>query len=396
MRTISIVGLGYVGLPLSVSASKANFIVNGIDTDIKKIELIKSGVSPIGDVESTDLKELVDLGKLLVSSNFDGIAKSEIVVICVPTPLNDEREPDFSFIEKSAHSISKFLKAGTLVVLESTVQPGTTREVLIPLIVKYSGLASNQFDFAYSPERIDPSNKVWTLFNTPKVVSGFDKQATDRTIEFYSHFVDLIVEAPNIEVAELAKLLENSFRFINISFINEFTLLCEKLKIDVNKVIEVSSTKPYGFMPFFPSLGVGGHCIPVDPVYLSDISKKTGVASRFIDLAVEVNAEIPSRVVDKAKSMLGNLDGQRILVIGVAYKSNVSDTRETPAEALIAELQEQGAEVLWHDDLVRTWGNSKSEPLGTNYDLAIIATHHDYLDLKKLGDVPILNTRSSI
>lgn len=396
MNLVSVVGLGYVGLPLAIAAAKSGILVHGIDSNTEKIDCIQSGISPIEDIESTDIKELLDSEKLTVSSNFDKIADSEIVIICVPTPLDKNRKPDLSFIYNSAKSIARYLKENTLIILESTVQPGTTREVLIPSIVDFSGLNKNQIDFAYSPERIDPSNKQWTLANTPKVVSGLDQKATDRTIKFYSQFINRVIEAPTIEIAELAKLLENSFRFINISFINEFKLFCDKLRIDVSQVIDVSSTKPYGFMPFFPSLGVGGHCIPIDPVYLSEASKAIGVSSRFIDLAVEVNNEIPNHIVERVKVRLGNLNKKRILIIGVAYKPNISDTRETPAEALILKLQEQGANVFWHDDLVKFWNGNKSVDLDSSYDLAILVTPHDYIDLVKLESVPILNTRSLI
>lgn len=396
MTTIAIIGLGYVGLPLAISACKSGHIVNGIDIDSEKIKLIKSGISPIVDIKNSDIKELQMLGQLIVSNDFSSVAQSEIIIICVPTPLNNKRKPDFSYIEKSASSLAKFLKKDSLVILESTVQPGTTRNMLIPLILEYSNLPEEQLDFAYSPERIDPTNEKWTIENTPKVVSGLNSKSLSRASKFYRSFVDSVIEVSSFELAEITKLLENTFRFINISFINEFALLCEKLSLDVNKVIELASTKPYGFMPFTPSLGVGGHCIPVDPIYLSDISKKIGSSSRFIDLAVEINSEMPLHIVERAKTLIGTLDKKRILVVGVAYKPNVSDTRETPVEILIYYLKKNGAQVYWHDDLVKDWNDSKSEPLNSDFDLAILATHHDYLDLTKLEEVPILNTRGSI
>jgi UDP-N-acetyl-D-glucosamine dehydrogenase len=248
----------------------------------------------------------------------------------------------------------------------------------------------------YSPERIDPSNKKWNLKNTPKIVAGLNPIATKQARDFYSKFVDNIVECESPEVAELAKLLENTFRYVNISFINELSIFCRSLGVDINQVIAAASTKPYGFMPFYPSIGVGGHCIPVDPLYLSDKARTLGVQTKFIDLADEINTQMPNFFVKAASERIGGLRGKKVLVIGVSYKPNIADVRETSVTALIFGLREEGAKVFWHDDLVKEWNKEKSNPLDQGYDLAILATPHDYLDLTKLGDVPILNTRGSI
>jgi UDP-N-acetyl-D-glucosamine dehydrogenase len=260
---------------------------------------------------------------------------------------------------------------------------------------KESGLSRDQFLVAYSPERIDPMNKKFTIKNTPKLVAGLTVEAAVMAKEFYSNFIDQVDVCDSLEVAETAKLLENSFRLVNISFINELAMFCQKIGIDVNDVIKAASTKPYGFMPFYPSVGVGGHCIPVDPLYLAQAARAVGAPSRFIELADEINLGMPTYFVGRASEMLGGLKDKKVLVIGVSYKPNVADVRETPVEALISGLKKSGAVVSWHDDLVKRWNGESSVALGSGFDLAILATPHDYLDLSLLGNVPVLNTRGS-
>jgi UDP-N-acetyl-D-glucosamine dehydrogenase len=283
-----------------------------------------------------------------------------------------------------------------LVIIESTIEPGTTRNILLPILKRISGLRDNDFDLAYSPERIDPSNKDWTIANTPKLVSGLTKKSETRAKEFYSQFIEKVIICSSLEVAETAKLLENSFRLINISFVNEISKFCRKLGISINDVISAASSKPYGFMPFFPSIGVGGHCIPVDPIYLASSAAEVDAPMRMIDLADQINQEMPNYFINIAEEKLISLSGKRILVVGVSYKPNIADTRETPIKALIKGLLIKEAQVFWHDDLVKEWNGEKSVALSNEYDLAILATPHAYLDLTKLGDVPILNTRGSI
>jgi UDP-N-acetyl-D-glucosamine dehydrogenase len=393
--TISVIGLGYVGLPLAISAAQSGYEVYGIDVDQVKVDLIKSGKSPVEDISDPEIQNAVS-GKLKLGSDFSPIQDSSVVLICVPTPLDVGRKPDLSLIDAAVKSFAKYLSKSTLVILESTVQPGTTRDYLVSLISKYSGLTASDFNVAYSPERIDPSNKKWNLKNTPKIVAGLNPTATKQTRDFYSKFVDNIVECESPEVAELAKLLENTFRYVNISFINELSMFCRSFGVDINQVIAAASTKPYGFMPFYPSIGVGGHCIPVDPLYLSDKARAIGVQSKFIDLADEINTQMPDFFVKIAKERLGGLRGKKVLVIGVSYKPNVADVRETPVEALIFGLRAEGAQVFWHDDLVKEWNEEKSSPLDQSYDLAILATPHDYLNLKQIGSSPLINTRGSI
>jgi UDP-N-acetyl-D-glucosamine dehydrogenase len=393
--TISVIGLGYVGLPLAISAAQSGYKVYGIDVDQVKVDLIKSGKSPVEDISDSEIQNAVS-GKLKLGSDFSPIKESSIVVICVPTPLDVNRKPDLSLIDAAVKSFAKHLTKSTLVILESTVQPGTTRDYLVSLISKYSALTWNDFNVAYSPERIDPANKTWNLKNTPKIVAGLNPTATKQARDFYSKFVDNIVECESPEVAELAKLLENTFRYVNISFVNELSMFCRSFGVDINQVIAAASTKPYGFMPFYPSIGVGGHCIPVDPLYLSDKARTMGVQSKFIDLADEINTQMPNFFVKIAKERLDGLRGKKVLVIGVSYKPNVADVRETPVEALIFGLRAEGAQVFWHDDLVKEWNEEKSSPLDQSYDLAILATPHDYLNLKQIGSSPLINTRGSI
>ncbi len=393
---ISVIGQGYVGLPLAIHAAESGYLVAGIDLDDLKIQEIKSGNSTIEDISSERLLTQINSDQYSISKDFSKIKDSSIILICVPTPLDVNRKPDLSYVTKAISEISKHLCPGSLVILESTVEPGTTRNLLLPNLLKETGFKPEQIDVAFSPERIDPTNKVWNLTSTPKVVSGVTEVAKKRAVEFYKKFINVIIECESPEVAETAKLLENSFRLINISFINEMAKFCHKLGVDINEVITAASTKPYGFMPFHPGLGVGGHCIPVDPVYLSHKARSLGSSTSLIDLAISINGSMPDFFISEAEKKVSSLKDCKILVIGVAYKPNISDSRETPVLSLINGLRKRNASVFWHDDLVKEWNGEKSVALSSEYDLAILATPHDYLDLTKIGNVPILNTRGSI
>lgn len=393
---VCVVGQGYVGLPLALAIAESDYSVIGVDVDAQKVKELNSGISGISDVSNESLRSCIDSKNYRASTDFSVVKDACIIIICVPTPITESKLPDLGYLESAIILISKYLSPNTLVIIESTVEPGTTREFVLPLIEKESSMNNEHFHLAFSPERIDPSNKKWNVKNTPKLVSGFTKVSCEMAIHFYSKFITDVVRCDSLEVAETAKLLENSFRFINISFINEFAVFCKLMKIDINSVINAANTKPYGFMPFYPSIGVGGHCIPIDPLYLANKAREIGASTRFIDLADSVNQEIPIYFAEKAEEKIGKLVGKKILVVGVSYKPNVSDTRETPVAALISCLEEKGAEVLWHDELVKMWNGKKSVALTDNFDLAILATPHDYLDLTSLGKVPILNTRGSI
>ena len=393
---VTIVGQGYVGLPLAIASAKAGYRVYGLDSNESRINQLKKGYSFIADLNQLELEIALNSNLYIPTLEEHVISDSDVILICVPTPLNYERKPDLALLIDACKTVGKYLSANSLVIIESTIEPGTCRNVILPILTQESGLNADEFYLAYSPERIDPSNDKWTVTNTPKVVSGYTKISAQKTLDFYSKFIDSLVECESMEVAETAKLLENSFRLINISFINEIAIFCQKLGIDVNQVISAAATKPYGFMPFYPSIGVGGHCIPVDPLYLANKAREIGAPTRFIDLADQINQEMPGYFVGRAEEKIGRLKSKKIIVIGVSYKPNVVDVRETPVIALILGLKNKGAEVFWHDELVQEWNGEKSIGLSSDYDLAILATPHDYLDLTKLGNVPILNTRGSI
>jgi UDP-N-acetyl-D-glucosamine dehydrogenase len=393
---VTVVGQGYVGLPLAITASQSGYTVYGLDNNDEKVALLKSGKSIIEDLSDEILKKSVDSKKYLPTVDQSIISESDVILICVPTPLSNNHQPDLDALGNATATVGKNLKAGALVIVESTIEPGTCRNILLSILLKESGLKLGQFELAYSPERIDPTNKKWGISNTPKLVAGLTENAAKRAGEFYGKFIDSITICSSLEIAETAKLLENSFRLVNISFINELAIFCQKIGIDIIEVISAAATKPYGFMPFYPSIGAGGHCIPVDPIYLANAAKVVGAPSRFIELADQINQEMPGYFVGRAEEKLGSLKAKKVLVVGVSYKPNVADVRESPVEGLIAGLKQKSAHVSWHDDLVKEWNGEKSIALGNDFDLAILATPHAYLDLTKLGDVPILNTRGSI
>jgi UDP-N-acetyl-D-glucosamine dehydrogenase len=396
LGNVSIIGQGYVGLPLALASAKVGFKVTGIDSNIEIVEKLNKGQSTIKDIPSSTLQEVILPGNYSASNTYDSIADANIVIVCVPTPLNSTNKPDLSYLESAVGSMTTFIKENTLIIIESTVAPETTRKIVLPLIKNLIEPQNKTFHLAFSPERIDPSNQKWNIFNTPKLVAGLTELSCEMACTFYSSFVSNVIKCNSLEIAETAKLLENSFRFINISFVNQISMFCGKLGIDINEVISAASTKPYGFMPFYPSAGVGGHCIPVDSLYLSDKAREIGSTLTFIDLAEVTNEAMPLYFVEKAAKKLGDLRNKNILVLGVAYKPNVSDVRETPAEQLISLLRNRGAHVFWHDELVVEWNGERSVNISKDYDLAILVTLHDSFDLTQLGDVPVLNTRGSL
>ena len=393
---ITVVGQGYVGLPLAIAAGNAGYTVYGLDNNVEKINSLVSGISVIEDLTDDVIKESIDSNRYQPTTDIGVVADSEVVLICVPTPLSPDHKPDLEVLISAITNVGKNLTAESLVIIESTIEPGTCRNILLPILLKESGLKLGEFEIAYSPERIDPTNKKWGIGNTPKLVAGLTDNAAKRAEKFYEKFIDSITICSSLEIAETAKLLENSFRLVNVSFINEVAIFCQKIGIDITEVISAAATKPYGFMPFYPGVGVGGHCIPVDPIYLANAAKAVGVPSRFIELADQINQEMPGYFVGRAEEKIGGLQAKKVLVVGVSYKPNVADVRESPVESLITGLKQKGAQVSWHDDLVKDWNGEKSVELSSEFDLAIIATPHDYLDLLKLGNIPILNTRGSI
>lgn len=394
-QNVVVVGQGYVGLPLAIAAANAGYDVIGIDSDDNKVKQLNSGYPIIEDITQQEINDVLAKNSYRASVKLNPLEGPTIYLICVPTPLDGYRKPDMSHIQGAAKTIAKVLKPGDLVILESTVKPGATRNYLLPILVNESGLDSKSFYLAFSPERIDPRNEQWNLRNTPKIISGIDEKSMLLAIEFYSKFIEKLVKCDSLEVAEMAKLLENTFRLINISFVNELSVFCNKVGIDITKVIAAATTKPYGFTPFYPSIGIGGHCIPVDPVYLLTNALDNEASLNMVEAALNVNNVMPRYFASWAEKEIGSLNKKKILVIGVAYKANISDVRETPAESLVLELKTKGANVSWHDDLVKVWKGEKSVELSDDFDLAIIAARHDYIDLTKIGKVPILNLRGS-
>jgi len=390
---VAIVGQGYVGLPLSIAAIGAGHLVFGIDNNLALVQSLVSGESPIEDVSNSQLKSALNSG-LSLSQSFEIAAECSVIIICVPTPLDETGNPDISILKSAVTSLAAFIEPGAMIIIESTVAPGTTRDLVTPILEKELGRGN--FDLVYSPERVDPLNKKWNLKNTPKLVAGINEKSLKRALEFYSGFISNLVPGSSIEVIETAKLLENSFRLVNISFINEFSVLCDALGINAREVIDAAASKPYGFMPFYPGAGVGGHCIPVDPIYLASTARSVGSPLRFIELARDINLAMPAYFVGKSIEKLGSLTGKKIIIIGLAYKANVSDIRESAAIKLIDLLRGAGADVDWHDEIVGSWQGETSSPITEAYDLAIVVTSHENLDLTTLGSVPIIDTKGGI
>ena len=386
---VSIIGQGYVGLPLAMAVAQAGHEVVGIDLDQSLIERLKAGKSPIVDLTDDQITSAIKTGRYSLTNNFGAVETSDVVVICVPTPLDSANKPDFSFLIRALNSIADHLQPNVLIINESTVSPGTTRGLIKETLDK-TGVP---YELAYSPERIDPANKKWTVTNTPKMVAGLTPEAAQRACAFYKTFIDSVTIGSSLEVIETAKLLENSFRLVNISFTNEIAQFCAAMNIDVREVVDAAATKPYGFMPFYPGAGVGGHCIPVDPSYLVSKAQEIGAPTRFIELANELNRSLASYFTGVASGILGGLTGKKILVVGVAYKPEVADVRETPAEGLIHELRAKGAKVSWHDELVQDWNGEKSVELTPDFDLAILVNPHSNTNMSALGSTRILNTR---
>ena len=386
---VAVIGQGYVGLPLAIAANVAGFEVIGIDSDAERISILSSGTSPIEDVSSAEISKALGNG-YSVSESISDVKGCDIVIFCLPTPLDSESKPDLTILYSGIKEAAAHISAGTLVIMESTIAPGATREEIYPLLSQNCG--HGNFELVYSPERIDPKSAKWNVSNTPKLVAGLSENATKRAKDFYAKFVDDIRIFASVEVVETAKLLENSFRLVNISFINEISMLCSKLGIDVMEVIKAASSKPYGFMPFYPSAGVGGHCIPVDPMYLADKAQTVGVPLKSIDVAHQINEAMPEFYVGRCVEILGNLSGKKILIVGLSYKSNVSDVREGASEKLIGLLRKGGAMVSWHDEIVGSWQGENSSALSGDFDLAILVTIHNGVDLSLLGKTPVLNT----
>jgi len=372
---VSIIGQGYVGLTISLFAGE-KFNVVGLDKNPRVVSQLNKGISHIEGVSGQALKDLISKGNYLATSIESDIVDSDVVVIAVPTPLTKDRKPDLTFIVSACKAIAENLTKPALIINESTSYPGTLRDLIKPTIEK---LSTQKIDhlYAISPERVDPGRTDFNQKNTPRLYAGLTQEATKRTKDFYSTFCDSLIEVSSPEVAEAAKLFENTFRQVNIALVNEFAQISHALGISVYETINAAATKPYGFMKFNPSAGVGGHCIPIDPTYLAEVAEQNNVPATFIRRANSVNTEMSEYIVKRVESdQTSGLLGKNVLVIGVAYKPNVADTRETAAELVIQHLRKRGANVTWHDELVSDWNNEHSSPL-MGADIAIVLTKHD-------------------
>ena len=401
---LAVIGLGYVGLPLAIEFARAGFTVYGIDVDVAKVARLKRGRSHVGDVPSADVAAAVKAGRFVPTTDFSVLKKADTVNICVPTPLNKTKDPDVSYIVAAADEVARYLKKGQLVILESTTYPGTTDELILPRLTARGMTVGKDFFLAFSPERVDPGNAVYQTRNIPKVVGGVTSRCTAMACTLYRQTLDTVVPVSSTRVAEMVKLLENTFRSVNIGLANETALLCERLGIDVWEVIDAAATKPFGFMPFYPGPGLGGHCIPIDPFYLSWKAKLSGFEARFIELAGQVNGHMPEHVVRRVVEALNghsrSVKGSKILVLGVSYKANIDDTRESPSLDLIELLEEMGASVEYTDPHVPRLDfagrKRRSVPLTPaalkRFDCVVIATNHAEFDWRAI----LANARSIV
>jgi UDP-N-acetyl-D-glucosamine dehydrogenase len=393
---VGIVGLGYVGLPLAVEFARAGFPVTGIDIREDKTQRVNVGDSYVGDVPSTMLKPLVDSGTLRATSDFSAVRELDTINICVPTPLRKTKDPDMSYIVSSCQEIAKYFHGGMLVILESTTYPGTTDELVLPMLSESGLQAGRDFFLCFSPERVDPGNPTFQTANIPKVVGGHTPACTEMGRLFYSQALQRVVPVSSTRVAEMVKLLENTFRMINIGLVNEIALMCDRIGINVWEVIEAAATKPFGFMPFYPGPGLGGHCIPIDPFYLSWKTKQAGIEARFIELAGYINGQMPQFVVEKVQNALNEagkpLMRSRVHVMGVAYKRDIDDLRESPALDVMLLLKRRGAVLSYSDPYVPTLKldslelNAQPQECAASADCAVIVTDHSVFDYPKLVD----------
>lgn len=390
--SVGVVGLGYAGLPLALALAKAKFKVIGYDIQIEKLDMIKQGISYIEDIDSRELAEVVNQGYLIASENFKVLQQANAICICVPTPVTKQKEPVTDYIEDVAARLSAILQRGQLIIFESTSYPGTTREIALPRLEQSGLKAGKDFFLAYSPERVDPTNKKYNLKNTPKLVGGYDAASTELACALYSQIVDRVVPVSSIEVAEITKLFENCFRLINIAYVNEFAKLCDRLGISIWEVIDNASTKPFGYMAFYPGPGIGGHCIPVNPYFLMCKAREYDFHVRFLELATGINEEMPYYVANKITELIGSqgkgIRDARILMLGVAYKKDVGDQRGSPAILIMEILARQGAEVCFNDPYIarvtiegRTLFSQDITPeVLTSMDCVVIATDHTAYD----------------
>jgi UDP-N-acetyl-D-glucosamine dehydrogenase len=406
---VGIIGLGYVGLPLAVEFAKAGFSVTGIDVIESKVERINAGDSYVQDVAPVDVASLVEAGKFRATTDFSVIADLDTINICVPTPLRKTKDPDMSFIVSACQEIAKFVHPGLLAILESTTYPGTTDELVLPMLSSTGMQVGRDFFLCFSPERVDPGNPKFQTRNIPKVVGGVTPACTQLGAHFYSQALENVVPVSSTQVAEMVKLLENTFRMINIGLVNELAMMCDRMSINIWEVIDAAATKPFGFMPFYPGPGLGGHCIPIDPFYLSWKSKQAGIEARFIELAGYVNGQMPHFVVEKVQNALNDsskaVKGSHIHILGVAYKRDIDDVRESPALDIIHLLQRRGAKVTFSDPYVPSIRLEDGILTATDEleavskaDATVIVTDHATVDYKLIVEraALVIDTRNAL
>ncbi|NJD53201.1 MAG: nucleotide sugar dehydrogenase [Candidatus Methanoperedens sp.] len=398
IANVAIIGLGYVGLPLAVEAGKAGFSVTGIDISEPKIKLINQGRNYIPDIQDEDIRKLVKERKLQATNDFKQIGQADIIIICVPTPLDKNKQPSTKYIEDAIESALPYIRKGQLIILESTTYPGTTEEIILPRIGSKGLKAGKDFYLVFSPERIDPGNTNFKTYNIPKVVGGVTKECTKNARAFYEQITSGgVFEVSSPRVAEMEKLLENIFRIVNISLVNEMAMLCDRMNIDIWEVISAAKTKPFGYMPFYPGPGTGGHCIPLDPFYLSWKAKEFDFSTRFIELAGEINDKMPEYIIDKVVDTLNkhkkSINGSLIFIIGIAYKKDINDLRESPAMKVAELLLKKGADIIYHDPFISSAKISAKEyyskeltpDLIRKSDLVLVTTNHSNIDYEMIS-----------
>lgn len=398
-QVLAIIGQGYVGFPLAMAAVDAGWTVIGVDVNSEKVSQINAGSSPVEGVNETQLQEAIARGLYSATTDYSQVARASVITICVPTPLDNKREPDLELLRSAVASVAKHVSNETLIVNESTSYPGTLREFIMPLFNSLKLNNAMTIYFASAPERVNPGDLVWNQKNTPRLVGAINAKSQSKALNFYNSICSEVISVLTPEIAEAAKLLENTFRLVNIALINEFAQLCNASGLNVNSVIEAASSKPYGFMSFKPGVGVGGHCIPVDPLYLSWWARQNGSKASLVETADLINRNMPKHVAIRALSLINAISRKpRVLILGVAYKAGVSDVRESPVSELRDYLLENGVDVAWYDPLVSSWQGVPSVDLNWDCDLAILATNQPGLNLKAILDrgVQVLDCTDSL
>lgn len=407
---VAVVGLGYVGLPLALRIAEAGFAVHGYDTNADKVNFVNSGCSHLDEIENSRIKSVVDGGKLKTGASGEILVDADVIIICVPTPLTPQQVPDITYIREAGHLVAEKMNPGTLVILESTTYPGCTREALLPVLEKQGFKAGRDFWLAFAPERVDPGSKKYDIGNTPRLVGGLTKECGDIATYFYAQFVETVIRLSSSETAEMAKLLENIYRSVNIALVNEMAMICNSMGISVWEVVGAAATKPFGFVPFYPGPGLGGHCIPVDPFYLAWKARELDIATEFIELAGKVNSRMPGYVVERINVALNShskcLRDSHVLLIGVSYKEDIPDIRESPALKVAGLLIQGGADVAYHDPLVPSL-KLNGHPISScsldtktlnDADCVVVLTAHSRVDWDKVGSESrlIVDTRNAV